>query len=287
MANISPRLRPRDRAIAALLHEHTTLTTEQLAAILFTNVTTARHRLHTLRRLGFLDRIVRNRPGAPNPVCWLPGRLSARYMALAREENPPTAKALQDRQDRVYASPTLEHLLAINDFFTALLVHVRHQPATDLTRWWSERSTTTYFGYEVRPDAHGVWTDGNQQTGFFLELDRGTEPISRLTDKLRSYRRLHAEGGPQYPILFALPSRAREQNLHRRLTARLDPGLTVATTSPESGPDPAGPVWRLAGNGRHRLRLAELPSSHGQPGPVNPGPPEPEDHPLWRLREST
>ncbi|WP_345733911.1 hypothetical protein, partial [Cryptosporangium minutisporangium] len=27
LANISPRLRPRDRAIAALLHEHTTLTT--------------------------------------------------------------------------------------------------------------------------------------------------------------------------------------------------------------------------------------------------------------------
>src|SRR5699024_204412 len=125
----------------------------------------------------------------------------------------------------------LEHLLATNDFFTKLLVHTRHHSGTDLTRWWSERSTTAYFGYEVRPDAHGVWTDGDQETGLFLELDRGTEPISRLTDKLRSYRRLRAEGGPHYPILFALHSRTREQNLHRRLAGRIEAGLTVATTS--------------------------------------------------------
>jgi hypothetical protein len=29
-------------------------------------------------------------------------------------------------------------------------------------------------------------------------------------------------------------------------------------------------VWRVAGNGRHRLTLVDLPSNHGQPGPVNP-----------------
>ena len=96
---------------------------------------------------------------------------------------------------------------------------------------------------------------------------------------------MRAEGGPHYPILFVLPGRLREQNLHRRLADRPEPSLIIATTSPESGPDQAGPVWRLAGNGRHRLTLAGLPSSHTQPGPLNPGPARPEHQPLRLLVE--
>jgi len=286
LIDISHRLQPRDYTIAALLDEHTTLTTDHLTAILFANATTCRHRLHLLRRLGFIDRFIRNRPGAPNPVCWLPGLLSARYMALARDQLPPTAKALRERQDRIYASPTLGHLLAVNQFFTGLLVHARRHPENALTRWWSERTTTATFGRRIKPDGHGVWTDGRQETGFFLELDRGTEPIGRLIDKLAAYRKLHAEGGPHYPVLFALPNRLREQNLHRRLTDRPEPTLTIATSSPESGTNPASAVWRLAGNGRHRLTLAELPSHHGPPGPLNPGAPQPDEHPLHQLDRS-
>ncbi|KAB1920165.1 hypothetical protein F8280_23980 [Micromonospora noduli] len=287
LIDVSHRLRPRDYTIAALLDEHGTLTTEHLTAVLFANPTTCRHRLHLLRRLGFIDRFIRNRPGAPDPVCWLPGLLSSRYVALSRDESPPTARAVRERQDRIYSSPTLRHLLAVNDVFVALLVHARHHPGAALTRWWSERTTAAAFGHRIKPDGHGVWTDGDRETGFFLELDRGSEPIGRLVDKLASHRKLHAEGGPQYPLLFVLPSRLREQNLHRRLADRPEPTLTVATTSPESGSDPAGPVWRLAGNGRHRLTLADLPSSHGPPGPLTPGPPRPEDHPLRLIVDAT
>ncbi|MEU1969678.1 replication-relaxation family protein [Micromonospora sediminicola] len=286
LIDISHRLRPRDYTIATLLDEHTTLTTEHLTSILFANATTCRHRLQLLRRLGFIDRFLRNRPGAPNPVCWLPGLLSSRYVALARDESPPTARALRERQDRVYSSPTLQHLLAVNDVFVSLLVHARRRPGAALTRWWSERTTAAAFGHRIKPDGHGVWTDGTDETGFFLELDRGTEPLGRLVDKLTSHRKLRAEGGPPYPIVFVLPSRLREQNLHRKLADRPEPSLIVATTSPESGPDPAGPVWRLAGNGRHRLTLADLPSSHGQPGPLAPGPAQPADHPLRLVLDS-
>jgi hypothetical protein len=151
-----------------------------------------------------------------------------------------------------------------------------------LTRWWSERHTAAVF-QKIAPDGHGVWTDGQRSTGWFLELDRGTEPLRRLTDKLNGYRRLRAEGGPAYPVLFVLPNRVREQNLHRKLAETPEPSLTIATTSPESGPDPAGPVWRLTGNGRHRLALAELPSSHGVAGPLSPGAPSQDQDPLRRL----
>lgn len=283
LIDISHRLRPRDYTIAAVLDEHTTLTTDQITAILFTNPTTCRHRLHTLRKIGFVDRFLRNRPGAPNPTCWVPGLLSARYTALAKGDSPPTAKALRERQDRIYARPTLEHQLAANQFFINLLAHARQHPGTGLARWWSERTTAAAFGRRIHPDGHGVWVDGQASTGFHLELDRGTEPLGRLTERLASHRRLHAEGGPAYPVLFVLPNRTREQNLHRKLAERPEPSLIIATTSPESGDDPAGPVWRIAGNGRHRLTLGQLPSSHGQTGPLCPGPPLSDQDPLRLL----
>jgi len=283
LIDVSCRLRPRDYTIAALLDEHTTLTTEQITAILFTNATTCRHRLHTLRRIGFVDRFIRNRPGAPNPTCWVAGPLSARYIALARGDSPPTPKALRERQDRIYARPTLEHLLATNQFFVDLLVHARTHPGTRLARWWSERSTAVRFDGKISPDGHGVWRDGARSVAFHLELDRGTEVLSRLVDRLASHRLLHAEGGPPWPVLFVLPNRTREQNLHRRLADKPEPTLTVATTSPEAGTDPAGPVWRPAGNGRHRLTLADLPCGPGESGPLNPGPAAPDEDPLRLL----
>jgi hypothetical protein len=252
---------------------------------LFTSAITCRHRMTTLRSFGFVDRFIRrNEPGTPNIVCWVPGPLSARLTALATEQAPPTARALRERQDRVYANPALEHLLATNEFFVRLLAHSRVHPGTALRRWWSERDTAGAFGQRIHPDGHGVWTDEDHDTGFFVELDRSTETLGRLVDKLGSYRRLHAEGGPPYVVLFALPNRTREQNLHRRLADRPEPSLVIATTSPEAGDDPAGPVWRLVGNGRHRLTLSDLPGGHGQSGPLNPGAPGPADHPLRHLR---
>jgi len=285
LIEISHRLRARDYAIAALLHEHTMLTTDQLTSMLFTNPITCRHRLNILRTIGFVDRFIRrHQPGAPNVVCWVAGPLSARMTALSAGDTPPTPKALRERQDRIYANPALDHLIDTNWFGTRLLGHAREHASTDLLRWWSERTTANMFGQRIHPDGHGVWTDGTRQVGYFLELDRGTEPIGKLADKLNSHRRLRGEGGPAYPVLFVLPNRVREQNLHRRLAERPQASLVVATTSPESGTDPAQPVWRLAGNGRHRLALADLPAGHGQPGPLNPGPPTPDQHPLYHLR---
>ena len=282
--DVTDRLQPRDYTIAALLDEHHTLTTDQLTAVLFASPITCRHRLHLLRRLAFIDRFIRARPAPPHPVCWVPGLLSARYMALSREDSPPTGRAVRDRQDRICASPMLDPVLEVNQFFVSLLGHARQHPGTAVTRWWSERTIAAVLGHRVKPDGHGVWADGSRETGFYLEQDRGTEPIGRLMDKLAGYRRLRGDGGPPYPILFVLPSPIREHNLHRRLAEQPEPLLTIATTSPEFGPDPAGPVWRLAGNGGHRHPLADLPSDHGEPGPFTPGPVRPEHDPLRRLR---
>jgi hypothetical protein len=131
----------------------------------------------------------------------------------------------------------------------------------------------------VRPDGHGIWRDRDTTTGFYLEHDTGTEPIRRLVAKLEPYRRLRRDGGAGYPVLFWLPTTARETNLHARLAEVSPPGVPVATAARDAAADPAQPVWRLAGNGPGRLRLADLPNDPGRPGPYNPGPATADQNP--------
>lgn len=83
-----------------------------------------------------------------------------------------------------------------------------------------------------------------------------------------AYRRPRADGGPDYLMLFWLSTRRRETHLHRHLAGAARSGVTVAKAARDSvdGHSPAGPVWRLVGNGRHRLTLGQLPSGHGGTG---------------------
>jgi hypothetical protein len=219
-------------------------------------------------------------------VHWVPGPLSARYVALHRGERPPTAKAVREAQDALVSGGHLHHHDGTNQFFVDLFAHARQDCDTRLARWWSGRTFAGKVQNIVRPDGHGVWSEDGRQVGFLLEYDTGTEVHSVLTGKLAAYRKLIADGGPAWPVLFWLPTTARETNFHRRLNGAAR-GLIVATATRAAAVEygPAGPVWKVAGNGRRRLRLAELPCRWGEAGGYNPGPPTPEQDPLYLLRD--
>ncbi len=273
--------------IAHLLHEHRYLSTEQIAAVLFTSPRTCRNRLNVLRKIGFIDWFMPVRPGRGRlPVHWVPGPMSARYVALHGGERPPTAKAVREMQDALVSGGHLDHTDGANQFFVDLLAHARRHPDSRLARWWSARRIAAAVDHNVRPDGHGVWCEQDQQVGFFLEYDTGSEVHSVLTGKLAAYRKLTAGGGPVWPVLFWLPTAARETNFHRRLGGAAR-GLIVATAARDAAAahGPADPVWKVAGNGRSRLRLADLPGQIGQPGPYHPGPPTEEQDPLWLLHD--
>ncbi len=285
LREISWRLETRDYVLAHLLHEHRTLTTAQIAAILFTSHRTCRNRLGVLRKLDFVDWFIPVRHGVRLPAHWVPGLLSARLIALRNGERAPTVKALREIQDQIVATSHLHHIDGTNQFFVDLLAHARRQPDTRLTRWWPSARIAAALGRRVHPDGHGVWRDGAPEVGFFLEFDTGTESLATVAAKLAPYRRLRIDGGPAWPVLFWLPTTARETNLHKRLSGMAPLGVTVATANREQAAEtgPAGPVWKVAGNGRRRLHLAELPSQPGQPGPYHPGPPTPQQDPLHLL----
>jgi hypothetical protein len=285
LREISWRLEPRDYVLAHLLHEHRYLTTAQITAILFSSERTCRNRLNILRKLGFIDWFMPVRPSRGRlPVHWVPGPLSARYVALHNGERPPTPRAVREAQDALVSGGHLDHTDGTNQFFVDLIAHSRTQPDTRLTRWWPGRRIAAAVDHNVRPDGHGVWSEHDRQVAFFLEYDTGTEAHRVLAAKLPAYRKAAAAGGPVWPVLFWLPTTARETNFHRRLNGAAR-GLVVATAARDTAAEhgPAGPVWKVAGNGRRRLRLAEMPCRIGQPGAYHPGPPTPEQDPLHLL----
>ncbi|MEV0610961.1 replication-relaxation family protein [Polymorphospora rubra] len=285
MRRITARLQPRDYVLAHLLDDHRVLTAPQIHTTLFTSPRTCRNRLDALRHLGFIDKFLPTRHGDRLPAHWVPGLLSARYAALARGDRPPTAKAVRDRQDAIAASPHLHHTTGTNQFFIDLIAYSRTHAGFRLTRWWPDHRIAAALGRRVHPDGHGVWRHHDTEVGFLLEYDTGTETLGTLVGKLAAYRRLRADDGPDWPILIYLPTTTRETNLHHKLAATTLTGITVATAARDrvNGAGPAGPVWRLAGNGRHRLHLAELPARAGRPGPYHPGPPTPDQDPLYLL----
>ena len=175
LRQISWRLESRDYVLAHLLTEHRVLTTAQISSVLFTSPRTCRNRLDVLRKLNFIDWFIPVRHGRRLATHWVPGPLSARYVALAHGERPPTPKSVRQHQDTMVSTSHLAHTDGTNQFFIDLLSHTRQHPDTRLTRWWSAARTANALGRRVQPDGHGAWSDATGNVAFLLEYDTGTE----------------------------------------------------------------------------------------------------------------
>jgi hypothetical protein len=263
---IYPHLTSRDRQLLALLDAHRVLSTAQIQRLLFTALRTCQIRLALLRRLGLLERFRFARDGGGSyPWHWTLGLAGARLQAAANQRPATTPRGHAEQLLRLTIAGNLTHLVATNEFFVRLAHHARTHPQTSLDRWWSEKQATARF-LGIRPDGHGIWTQAGATVGFHLECDLGTEPLPRVVSKLEAYQRLAHSGGPNYPVLFWLPSRRREQHLQQLLRAQ-PPPVPVATATHDTGP--AGPVW-LPVHGWQPVRLVELPAAHGEPTAGNP-----------------
>ena len=255
-------LTDRDRYLLGVLAEHRVLTADQIARLKFTDANTARKRLVLLARRRVLDRF---RDGVrPGSQAWryTLGPLGAVIVA-AEDAGPEPRPAVHAQQVlRLARSPRLAHLLGVNEFFVALADHARRDRAYALWWWLNEARATAACAGLAHPDGLGVWAhrtpDGNaRQVVFFIEHDEGSEPIHRVVAKLAGYAQARLGGGPDHPVLFWLPTTAREAHLHAALRDR-PPSVSVATATRQhadaTGAGPAGPVWLVPGQaGRHRL----------------------------------
>jgi hypothetical protein len=267
LLTIYPHITSRDRQLLQLLDDHQVLTTDQIHRMLFLARRTCQIRLGELAALGLLDRFRFARAGGGSqPWHWTLGHNGHRFQAPAHNRPEPTVRTSRQTVQRLSANPNLTHLLTANEFFVRLSAYARRHPEARLDRWWSETTTTKQYR-TITADGHGLWSIADATVGFFLEADTGTEPLrSRVVTKLDRYAQLIRRGGPRYPVLFWLGSERREEHLHLLLPGRRgDVPFATATHAT----DPAAAVW-LPGGATGRVRLAELPSDHGQPVADNP-----------------
>lgn len=250
-------LTDRDRKLLRAVARHRVMTSDQLAEIFFDSRRRAQDRLLRLHGLQVLDRFEPRRPAFGRvPLHYVIGRLGAAVLA-AEDGTDPDRAIRRWKADRALAlggSQRLLHLLGINAFYAALAGQARRDPGAALLDWMTETECTAWAVDLVRPDAYGVWSETARSVEFFLEYDRGTEPLQRLAGKLTGYERLEAERGACAWVLLALAPR-REPSARKALAGATVP---VATARLDRLARPQDELWLPLGEADHRLRLAEL-----------------------------
>lgn len=268
LAGLAGKLTARDRWLLGMLAEHRVLTTTQITALAFPGARRqAERRLAGLWAWRCVDRF---RPHTPRgagsaPFHWVlddagAAVLAAAHGLTAREFGHHRATALG-----IAHSQRLAHTVGTNALLAALAAPTGRADRSGvdssgadssgadssgsgrLVTWWGERRCAAAWGDLARPDAAGTWqAPGGATLGFAVEYDTGTEALPRVAGKLADYADLAAAVGQVLPVLFWLPSIAREAALHRQL----DPtGLLVATATAEhaaTAGGPTRPVWRPA-----------------------------------------
>ena len=283
LAVLAGRLTGRDRWMMAMLAEHRVLTTTQLTALAFTGRREAERRLAALWAWRCVDRF---RPqtalgGGSAPFHWVLDDAGAAVLAAGHGLTDAEFGYRRATALAIAHSQRLSHTVGTNTLLTALATS---RPATSagadplgtgagtdghlmdglpvagrLVDWWGERRCAAAWGDLVRPDAAATWQTPSTAAGtaaggaagvrslaFAVEYDTGTETLARVAAKLGDYADLAAAAGQVLPVLFWLPSVARESALHDHL----DPtGLLVATAAADHAATAGGPiglVWRPA-----------------------------------------
>jgi hypothetical protein len=307
LARLAGRLTARDRWLARMVHEHKVLTVHQIVQAAWPSRRAANDRLIELYHWRVLDRFQPLTASGSAPMHYVLDIAGAHVLAAEDGKDPRQLAYRHPTAIGIAHSLLLAHTTGTNGLFTTLIARARQPHAPErLTAWWSETRCGRHFGDIVRPDAYGRYH--HQHTGtveWFLEYDRGTEPLNKLASKLDRYQQLARTTSVTTPVLFWLPSTRREAGARTALAAahqRLaDPTLVpVATTSPGAAPDqptdPAAARWLLLPDTRTggRLPLAELarawphlpavsPSAatadtETPPTALNPPPPMPPNH---------
>lgn len=274
---VSRRLTDRDRAILCLLADHRVLTSDQLADALFGSPTTARHRLTQLHQLRVVQRFSPFVSKGSAPYHYVLDRLGAEVIAAERGVEPKKLWR-QDRSLVLARSRTLDRIVGINGFFTALMGEARRRPEYRLPVWWSATRCAEWVGDLVKPDGYGVWGHGGGTLDFFLEWDRG-EPADEWAERLVRHADLADALEWHVWVLVVVRTPRREAELRRCLD-----GMGLAFATAVNGPEAPSLTARwLTHNGNARTSVVALGPAEGRQ--LQPFARPPGSSPGWLYRD--
>jgi hypothetical protein len=287
---VAGHLTDRDRNLVRLVARHRVLTTDQLAALAFGNITTARHRLSVLVRLGLLRRFRPHREVGSAPWHYVLGPIGAALLGQEdRDEKRWLPQVRADRQLALERSQRLGHITGASWFFVALARHAREHGGGELRQWDGEGQASDYLYARSRelgprPDGLGVWAQDSRDIAFLLEYDAGTEHLPQLTAKLHGYAEsARANLALTMPLLFCFPTPRREQTARKALAATaasLDLQIATAALDPRVTCPACGPAWMPLHGGHAPMRLIDLGGVLPDPWRTEPEHDEQDQHEL-------
>jgi hypothetical protein len=276
---LARHLTERDRAIALALYEHQLLTTNQLTLLFFSSKRRGQNRLRFLYDERVLDRFYPPRPyGLGKPQAhWLLDEagaiLAAASLGLERK------RLGWQRRDDWASHPQLLHRLEANRFVTDLIAATLTVGSLGgVSEWWGSRTAASRLCESEQhgrpiPDSGFYLETAAGPIECYLEWDRGTETLARLTHKLRLYwhAEVHSSERGYINVLFVVPTERRLRALvdavaadkERRREARdnwFTPSwpLLAALTTELTAQGSLARVWRPLADPAQRLQLSEL-----------------------------
>lgn len=100
---------------------------------------------------------------------------------MSEKKSKTQIKWSRERALAIGRSQRLRHTVGINEFFCKLGAAARRNPDCELVDWIAERHVGYCTSFGAHPDAEGRWREGGTEIRFFLEYDRSTETLERLS----------------------------------------------------------------------------------------------------------
>ena len=218
---LARHLTERDRAIALALYEHQLLTTDQLTLLFFSSKRRAQDRLRFLYDERVLDRFYPPRPyGLGKPQAhWLLDEAGA--ILVCASLGVERKQLGWQRRDDWASHPQLLHRLEANRFLTDLIAATLAEGSIGVSHWLGSRSAharldTMRLHEAPIPDCGFFLETARGPIECYLEWDRGSEMLARLTHKLKLYWHAESRSSDErglVHILFVVPTERRLQAL--------------------------------------------------------------------------
>lgn len=218
----------------------------------------ANRRLSKLCDHDFLDRIYQPVTTSKSPAVYTLGQSA--YPVLKKVLGPDRKDLVYKRRNNKVEWMFLDHVLGISEFRVNLELSLNISPSTRLLFWEREskelndkvNDPTGEGQYlTVTPDAFfGLKTESGKHY-FFLEIDRGTEPLHRFTRKIIAYKAYWKSGKytarysfNHFRVLSVTESDRRLANLMEATIKVGGKNMFLFTTLEETLEDsPLGDIW--------------------------------------------
>ncbi|GAA4411655.1 replication-relaxation family protein [Actinokineospora soli] len=228
MSALADRLSDRDKEIVNALHQARVLTGQQLERLIFSNHPIA-NRAHIRRRvlnrlshldlISTLDRRIGGVRAGSSGLIYVLGK-SGQRMADFLNGNTRTSRA---RSPHSPGPAFLSHALAVSEALVSLTEASRRTGALIRTFqvepycWWPDG-----LGNWLRPDAFVVIEDDRYEVSTWIEIDQGTESLTRIRNKLVTFERFGQSGqrppdGLLPTVVFGSPDLKRTEEISREI----------------------------------------------------------------------